>query len=704
MIKTKDIIKSCLKGDRTAFALLVDHYKSFVCSLAYCTTGSVEESEDIGRCVFTNVWQNFSSLSEVGRFNLWLAGITLTTIAAHINRENKQPAYTSPETGDLINFTPLPTDPTDAAMAKDENMILWQTLKSLPLECRETFVLYYRYEKSVKHVAELLSITEQAVSQRLSHARQMLTEKTERRLETSIRNTSPNEKFTAMVIAAVSTIPAGISHSQKISGGNLFSSLLSSPAGKIAAAAAIIMILTGIIIITGKQTPAEPVLTPQPTTHKTEATLPPQVHKAQAEQPQATPQIPRKKQLNQMPAPVIEAVEEEAPVTETPAEEEPVVMFEGVLSGRITDMETGQPVENASIAMTLPDGSVNSTHTNQDGYYKFDTLDVYGHCTIAVTAKDYAGINCAYGNSISLDLDPDTQNVQHIELQKACILEIEVTDEDGRAITDARIEMTNSADPLPQGCANPNQGRTGADGKLLLSGIKPSNANYILTISPPKENCYITRILTIALSYPNGIEKCKIALSKGCLIEGYVYDNYGVPRTGLKLNLYNSPADDGDDVRNISHTVTDELGYYRFECMPEQPLYIKTPSYDDGMGICRICVFPNKNEPIILNIGGGTFVSGKLILGSQPLANCKLFITDTTDFNSAAFISSGRTDENGSFMFSGIPQEKKFLVCEYENRHIVIAEIDTYNHDLNLGDMNFESFDNTATHPDNLPQ
>ncbi len=681
MIKNKDTIKSSLKGDRQAFALLVDYYKSLVCSLAYCATGNVVESEYIGRCAFVNAWQNFASLDDLNKFNQWLVGIAMTTITAHINRQAAQADFTSPEAGDLINFTPVPTDPTDAAMVKDENLLLWQTLKSLPLECRETLVLYFRYEKSTKQVAELLSISEQAVSQRLAQAKQMLTEKTERRIEAAVRNTSPGEKFTAMVITAVSTIPAGISPSK--TGGGASNALLTSLAAKIAAAVIIVAIIAAGFFMAGNQTVPVPM-----------EQRPADIVEAATPQPQkiepALPQQPKKAEPRTLPQQSIAA--------ESP-EEKPVVMFEGILSGRVTDIDTGLPVADALITLTLPNKSVTDTHTDNNGDYKFDALEVYGKCTLAAASKEYAGINCAYGNLISLELDPDTQTIQHIELQKACMLEIEVVDAEDNPINGAQIIITNPAAALPQGCVNPNQGTTGLDGKLLIGGIKPSNQNYTLSISPPQTDCYIPAILTIMLAYPSGVERCKISLDKGCSVEGYVYDNYGSPRTGFTL-VARGGSENNDSAKDIARTITDELGYYRFECMPEEVLHIQSLSKLNTMGVCFQSVMPNKNEPTILNFGGGNFVTGRLFLNSQPLANCKLSIIDSTDYNSLSFFSNGETDDNGSFIFSGIPQGKKFLICNYETRHIVMDEIETFSQDLDLGDMNFDSFDNTTTQPE----
>ncbi len=690
MIKTKDTIKSCLKGDRQAFAMLVNHYKSFVCSLAYCTSGSIEESEDIARSVFITLWQNLSAVCETGSFNSKLAGITLTTATAFANREKTPPAYTSAEAEEMIKFTPIPTDPADAAIANEERLIMWQTIKSLPLECREMLIVYHRYERSLKQTAELLSITESVASQRLAQAKQMLGEKTERRVEATIRNTAPDERFTAMIIAAVSTIPAGITAAKATGILSSPAAFLSSATGKIAASAVIILILAALLT-TGRQAP--------PQQQQADITLTPPSQITET----ALPQAPKNRQLNQTPTPVMKPAVREETVTDAD-DEEPILMFEGVLSGLVMDIETDSPVANATISITLPDGSVSSTNTSEYGYYTFDTLDAYGKCSLTVAAKEYIGVNCAYGNVIFLELDADTHTIQHIELQKACMLEIEVTDDIGTPIAGAVVEMINSLNPPPQNCVNPNQGQTDTDGKLLISGIKPSNNNYILRISPPQNECYIARVMTIALSHPNGIEKCQIALSRGCSIEGYLYDNNGAPRTGVRLSVSNSPAESGEDVRNFAHAVTDEFGYYRFECVPEQELFIKTESRDDAMGISRIFVFPNKIEPTILNIGGGSFLSGRLFAGSEPLVNCKLTIIDSIDLNQAAFISSSRTDEYGSFTFSGIPQGKKMLICEYENRHIVIAEIETFSQDLNLGDMLLDFSDAEINQPEDYRQ
>ena len=54
--------------------------------------------------------------------------------------------------------------------------MLWSTLERIPVEYREPMILFYREQKSVRAVAELLGLSEDAVKQRLRRGRAMVKE------------------------------------------------------------------------------------------------------------------------------------------------------------------------------------------------------------------------------------------------------------------------------------------------------------------------------------------------------------------------------------------------------------------------------------------------------------------------------------------------------------------------------------------------
>jgi DNA-directed RNA polymerase specialized sigma24 family protein len=52
-----ELVAESLKGNQDAFRTIVERYQTLVCSLAYCTTGSVSQSEDLAQETFVAAWK-----------------------------------------------------------------------------------------------------------------------------------------------------------------------------------------------------------------------------------------------------------------------------------------------------------------------------------------------------------------------------------------------------------------------------------------------------------------------------------------------------------------------------------------------------------------------------------------------------------------------------------------------------------------------
>ncbi|MGZ5543802.1 MAG: RNA polymerase sigma factor, partial [Limisphaerales bacterium] len=95
------------------------------------------------------------------------------------------------------------TDPTDHAITKEEQAILWQAIEHIPEPYREPLVLFYREHQSIQRVADTLDLTEEAVRQRLSRGRKLLHERVVAFVEGALAQTAPDQTFTAGVMVAL---------------------------------------------------------------------------------------------------------------------------------------------------------------------------------------------------------------------------------------------------------------------------------------------------------------------------------------------------------------------------------------------------------------------------------------------------------------------------------------------------------------------
>ena len=171
------LIELSLAGDREAFGQLVARHQSAICALAYSACGNVARSEDLAQEIFITAWRKLDSLEEPSRFRAWLYGIARNLINNAFRQSHRNPIAGANSLEDAAE-TPSPVDtPDEQTISKEEESLLWRVLSGMPEIYREPLVLYYRQHESVEQVAGALAISEEAVRQRLSRGRALLSER-----------------------------------------------------------------------------------------------------------------------------------------------------------------------------------------------------------------------------------------------------------------------------------------------------------------------------------------------------------------------------------------------------------------------------------------------------------------------------------------------------------------------------------------------
>jgi RNA polymerase sigma factor (sigma-70 family) len=195
------LIALSLQGSRDAFGEIVARYQTLICSLAYSACGDIHLSEELAQETFVTAWRKLRSLREPAKFKSWLCGIARNLSHNTLRRQRRAPTISAEE---LINEPLSPAaSPQEDAISHEEEKLLRRALQALPANYREPMILFYREDESVGAVAEALEISEDAVKQRLSRGRVMVTEHIERALRATLRNSVPGKAFTLGVVLAL---------------------------------------------------------------------------------------------------------------------------------------------------------------------------------------------------------------------------------------------------------------------------------------------------------------------------------------------------------------------------------------------------------------------------------------------------------------------------------------------------------------------
>ena len=197
------LVEWSLTGDREAFGRIVERYQSLVCSITYGATGSLGLSEDIAQETFLTAWRELAKLSDAARLRAWLCGIARNLVNNSLRRGQREPIHAAEPLDAIHEPASLEPSPSAQAVSREEEAILWRALQRIPDTYREPLILFYREDQSVERVAQEMELSEDAVKQRLSRGRKLLTDEVAAFVEGTLKRTTPGKVFTVGVLAAL---------------------------------------------------------------------------------------------------------------------------------------------------------------------------------------------------------------------------------------------------------------------------------------------------------------------------------------------------------------------------------------------------------------------------------------------------------------------------------------------------------------------
>jgi RNA polymerase sigma-70 factor, ECF subfamily len=159
------IIRRCQKGDREAFGILVEKYRSLIFGTAYLMTRDRPMAEDAVQEALIKTWRYLPSLRQPERFKVWMLRIVVSQVKQQGRK--KKPAVS------LEQVAEPATDPDemDCTLIRDETQQeLSQALDNLIPEQREAVVLRYFSGLTVPEIAAATGWRQGTVKSRLSRA------------------------------------------------------------------------------------------------------------------------------------------------------------------------------------------------------------------------------------------------------------------------------------------------------------------------------------------------------------------------------------------------------------------------------------------------------------------------------------------------------------------------------------------------------
>lgn len=574
--KEIELLSKCLKGDTKAFEVIVSNYQELVCAITYSGVPDLHRSEELAQQAFINAWSKLSQLKDLSKFRPWLCTIARNLVISFI-RTKKRDILAKAKSMENINETAAAqSGPLESAIKKEHQELVSDAIQQIPEKYREPLVLYYRQHQSIKQIAQSLDLSEGTAKKRLQRGRNKIKEQLNSIFEETLSATGPKKAFTTAVIASVAAIAlkgtaTAATATETVTGVSVatttsasITTIMSTTTVKIITAAAVIVIGIGAVVAYKQITKPNQTHNPLPPAIVAEKENDAKSINEQNKTIEiATSQaagMPDNSIATQI-ADVVESPknlsEETEPATistepDLSADDEYEFASKGVLSGMITDKDTGEPVVGAEIViyrLSIPGGRL---VTDANGFYSLEKINNSKPYTIVINSKDYIA-NPGIDDDYKILIEKDKQKIVHFQLEKACIADLWVNDEQGNPIEGAEIKVVDlatnrSTAPSRSNIIEP----TDKDGYTLIGGHPALKAGYMVMITHKSRtgkmiadsegNKYNETKLDFTPAHiilkntdSEIVPAFEVTMQKGRTVKGYIEYSDGVPASDLKI-------------------------------------------------------------------------------------------------------------------------------------------------------------------------
>ena len=179
------------RGDRAAFAELVEKYQQPLFNFVFRTLRDETETEDVAQNTFLQVWKSRARYERTAKFSTWLFTIARNLCLNEIRRRSRHPAESLEETHPEHDDQPSRQYedkkiflPTETALHGELAQKIEEALAELPENQRTAILLCRQDELSYEEIAEVLDCSLSATKSLIHRGREMLKEKLKPYLQT----------------------------------------------------------------------------------------------------------------------------------------------------------------------------------------------------------------------------------------------------------------------------------------------------------------------------------------------------------------------------------------------------------------------------------------------------------------------------------------------------------------------------------------
>ena len=157
------VIRACQKGDKAAYAVLVERHYKGVFGLCLGILGNVHDAEDVTQDAMLKVLSKIKKLKRADQFEGWILQIARNLCIDFLRRQKRIRAFGVKKT-------------KPSGRQTNDHDDLQQAIRRLPRELRVPLTMFYFDGKKAKTIASKLNISHSGACQKIREARRQLHE------------------------------------------------------------------------------------------------------------------------------------------------------------------------------------------------------------------------------------------------------------------------------------------------------------------------------------------------------------------------------------------------------------------------------------------------------------------------------------------------------------------------------------------------
>jgi len=148
-LSDEELASKVAEGSRSSFEELISRYSVRLFYFLRHRFKSVEDTEDLIQETFLKAFRNIGRFDPQHKFSTWLYTIAIRQAISRFRTNKKR---SSP-----IDPSPLPPDPQDIVIQKEESRNIWELASELGKSQYEALWLHYGADMPIKEMAKILN-------------------------------------------------------------------------------------------------------------------------------------------------------------------------------------------------------------------------------------------------------------------------------------------------------------------------------------------------------------------------------------------------------------------------------------------------------------------------------------------------------------------------------------------------------------------